>query len=280
MATVLQQDPSKTTTLRHSFAADVARRFRAIRIAVRDFVLDKDAFGLKPRPKVIINTEPREFEFRTDPEKIEAFRQWLKRMTDARVLEVDAFGDPWVAKYVRMGYAQGRRRGYKDVLGKFPIPPELTPVIVAGLAGPATVESIQRIYTRAWNDLRGVTDAMGQKLSRILADGFVEGANPLRLASEMARTIDGLSRSRAVLIARTEIIAAHAEAQLDAYKELRVPRVEILAEWLTAGDDRVCQLCSRMIKRIITIEEARGLIPLHPACRCCWAPVQRDAKVA
>src|SRR5690606_28972829 len=40
----------------------------------------------------------------------------------------------------------------------------------------------------------------------------------------------------------------------------------------TAGDDSVCELCGSLEGVIFTVEEARGLLPRHPNCRCAWIP--------
>jgi len=79
-------------------------------------------------------------------------------------------------------------------------------------------------------------------------------------------------QSRALTIARTEIIRAHAEGQLDTFEKLKVEKLGVMAEWSTAGDDRVCGLCSDLEGVVITVREARGIIPRHPNCRCTYVP--------
>ena len=74
-------------------------------------------------------------------------------------------------------------------------------------------------------------------------------------------------------LARTEVINAYTEGTLDSYERLGVEEVQGRAEWSTAGDDRVCPQCAGMEGAVFTIREARGLIPLHPNCRCAWLPV-------
>ena len=67
------------------------------------------------------------------------------------------------------------------------------------------------------------------------------------------------------------MIATHAEAGLNSYEEAGVEGVDVEAEWLTAAD--ACPLCVEAAdKGTYTLGEARGLIPLHPNCRCSWAP--------
>lgn len=78
-------------------------------------------------------------------------------------------------------------------------------------------------------------------------------------------------------------IAAHAEGQLLALEEMGVEEVGVAIEWSTAGDDRVCPLCSEMEGVVLKLEEAHGKIPLHPQCRCAWLPAnvgedQNDQK--
>jgi hypothetical protein len=46
------------------------------------------------------------------------------------------------------------------------------------------------------------------------------------------------------------------------------------AEWSTADDDAVCDDCQDAADESpYTIDEARGMIPLHPNCRCAWIPM-------
>jgi hypothetical protein len=47
--------------------------------------------------------------------------------------------------------------------------------------------------------------------------------------------------------------------------------------WETRHDDRVCPACQEMAANSpYTIEQARGLIPLHPRCRCRWEDYDLD----
>ncbi len=82
---------------------------------------------------------------------------------------------------------------------------------------------------------------------------------------------------RAQILARTEIIRAHAEGQLQEFENWKVLQVNVKAEWITAGDNRVCPQCADLEGSIFTIEVARGMIPLHAQCRCAWIPFNVDA---
>jgi SPP1 gp7 family putative phage head morphogenesis protein len=119
---------------------------------------------------------------------------------------------------------------------------------------------------------------MGTQLSRILTDGLISGVSATTLANEMVRSIGNITRTRAYALARTEIIYAHAEGQLDSFQALGIKEVSAKAEWSTAGDALVCPQCSPMEGVVLTIKEARGLIPLHPNCRCMWIPADVGEK--
>ena len=49
-----------------------------------------------------------------------------------------------------------------------------------------------------------------------------------------------------------------------------VTEVGVAAEWLTAEDDRVCDSCDELNGVVLTVDEAHGLLPRHPGCRCAW----------
>lgn len=72
---------------------------------------------------------------------------------------------------------------------------------------------------------------------------------------------------------------AYAEGQLEALEQLGVAEVGVEVEWLVsglgstkAGYPSPCPQCAPMAGKVFKIAEARGLIPLHPRCKCAWAP--------
>jgi len=117
---------------------------------------------------------------------------------------------------------------------------------------------------------------------------MAEGKSPRVMARELMHriekvgdlaTTDALGRfipaaQRARMIARTEIVRAHHVATINTYREAGVEGVRVLAEWTTAGDDRVCTRCLEMEGRIFTLDEIEPMIPLHPQCRCVAIPAE------
>lgn len=267
-------DPTRTATLRRQFAADMTRRFRRIEKLVRRVVGEDDALLLSTRPRTL-QASPPPFNFPTDAAKIEGFTAWLREQVEAEVLEVQQVAgltqSRWSDVYIRSAYAKGVEHA-DGVLKQHGVTPP------ADLLGetfnkPIHADKLVSLYTRTFSELRGITAAMDQQISRVLSDGLARGLNPNEMARTIADRIDKVGIHRARVLARTEIIRSHAESSLNRYAEAGVREVVASVEFQTAGDDRVCEQCAGLEGTRYTIEEARGVIPVHPQCRCAWVPV-------
>lgn len=150
------------------------------------------------------------------------------------------------------------------------------------------VDRLGLIYTRVFEDLKGITNAMDAQISRVLAQGLADGDGPRLLARKLVATINGTNmgdlgitdtlgrfipaKRRAEMLARTEVIRAHHLASIQEYRNFGVLDIKVMGEWRTAGDDRVCEKCASLEKRIFTLDEIEPMIPLHPNCRCIALP--------
>ena len=283
-------DPSRTGLVRRQFMADVKRRFAKVSQAIQKFVVEEDAFGLKPSEMLSFNQAKRglsiinsgRYQFKTSPQKVAAYRLWLQQQIDAEILTVVGGrpGKPWLAKYVESAFKKGMLRAYMDVhaeeLGgksKF-FRGTKEQFLSTAFMQPEVLEKVEMVFTRAFNDMKGITDNMSNQMSKVLADGFVHGRGPAEIARQMRKQVDSIGKNRALVIARTETINAHAEGQLTAFEELGVVSVgaEVEVEISTAGDVLVCEKCQDLEGKVFTTDEARGVIPVHPNCRCCWNP--------
>lgn len=265
--------------------ADMNRRFAELYSKIEEFIVDDDAFGLEERQPLVILAVPKQFQFATDPQKLQSFQQWLQQQINAVILVVSGAGvpgQPWTYQYIDRAFKQGVGRAFMDMS------PEAlaeTPEWYRGtkeqflrsaFSQPIAMNKVELLSTRAFEQLKGVTATMSQQMSRILSMGLISGQGPLKIAREMQKSIAGLSKTRARMIARTEIMHAHAEGQLYSFELLGVEKLGLLAEWSTAGDDLVCPRCGAMEEQTFTVDEAHGLIPLHPNCRCVWIPSEQQ----
>lgn len=280
----LRVDPTRTAGVRRQFVAEMRRRFNDFRKEVVQLVRDEDAFGLQPPEHFTINTR---FAFETDTAKIAAFRKWLQERINANLLIPDVGtpgGQPWMSKYLTSAYQQGRVRAFTDA-NKAALSQSLAfyqgtreQFLQSAFIAPQTTKSLEMLFTRSFDQLRGITSTMDAQLSRELADGLAFGRGPREIARRMSNSITAITKRRALVLARTEVIHAHAEGQLDSFEELGVQEIGIESEWSTAGDDRVCPQCAAREGKVYTVKDARGLIPLHPNCRCAWIPVLTEPK--
>jgi SPP1 gp7 family putative phage head morphogenesis protein len=188
-------------------------------------------------------------------------------------------GEPWQQQYVTSAYMQGMTRAYVDT-NKLALAGDMEEHFAGGkeqfltsaFSGQVATDKIRLLATRNMEMLKGVNADMAGKMNRILSDGLIAGDHPTVIARRMNQEIEGITRKRALVIARTEIIHAHAEGQLDSFDAMNVEAVGGLAEWSTAGDGKVCPKCQPLEGMVLTTQEARGIIPRHPNCRCMWIP--------
>lgn len=281
--TVLKRDPTRTTLLRRKFMVEMKKRFTAVSKDIKKVLVDTDALGVINPKAMLLNVDFQAWRFATDTNKVKSFRDWLEKRVNAGVLEHTGTGKPWLSTYIESAYKKGAVKSYVDThpdLGnskQFYLGGK-NQFLTSSFAAPEAVSKIEFLYTRAYDQLKDITSQMSQQISMILADGLVAGYSPYRIAKEMSDKISKITRTRALVISRTEIIRAHAEGQLDSLVRLGIKEVGAEVEWSTAGDEVVCPLCADLEGRIYKISEARGLIPLHPNCRCAWLPIVDKTK--
>ena len=117
---------------------------------------------------------------------------------------------------------------------------------------------------------------MSQSISRTLAQGLLEGKSPRTIARELNKDVDKIGINRARTLAQTEIIRAHHSANIGEYRIAGAEGVEVIAEFLTAGDARVCIRCASLAGQRFALDEAENLIPVHPRCRCVVIPITSE----
>lgn len=276
----LRRDPTRTIYIRAKYEADLVRRFTRLKRQIITAVGTENGFGLQANQDAVA---PPRFNFPRSADKVDAFMTWLEDQEYAGILETTR-GTPlrsaaqrsWQNVYINSAYQKGiaqaaglMRGDGVDVSDRW---------IDAGFLRPIHADAVGLIHTRAYNELQGITDVMDQQISRTLALGLAEGRGPMDIARKMVDRVDAIGITRARMLARTETIAAHADSTLNTYDEAGLEGVSVMSEFSTAGDDQVCPECAALEGREYSIDEARGLIPLHPNCRCAWLPIVRNPR--
>ena len=282
----LKADPTRTATLRRVYEQDVSKRYNALKYKIVKLLLSEDAFGFKSHQQwsrlFMFNAAPtvnRRWAFHTDSQKVEEFGNWLEQeYTDPKLGVGPQAHDAYYKKYTQAGYDKGQGRAFDDTRKPYAqgyaqagqsvsdfYAGTRYEFLQSSFGRAVSIDKVKLLAQRTYTDIKGVNEVMATRLQRSLTDGLTQGKNPIAIARDMRKVVD-ISKRQAKMVARTEVIRAHAEGQLDAMERLGVDEVGVMVEWSTAGDDRVCPLCSALDGVVLKIKEARGIIPRHPNC--------------
>lgn len=290
-----KRDPTGTTGIRRRFESEAARRFRVVKGLITRSLVESDALGIKKETLGVTQVQAQEaiikirdealppgaFAFERSQGKVAGFMSWLQQQQNEQVLGIIS-GTPmeraaetaWTRTYIESSYQKGiRDAGQKLRQAGADVAPSF---VEQAFTRPIHADRVGLAYTRVFSELRGITEAMDQQISRILAQGLAEGQNPMVIARRINERVDKIGITRARVLARTETISAHAQATLNGFEEAGIQGVEVEAEFATAGDTRVCPQCEALEGKIYPMDEARGIIPVHPNCRCAFLPVVQD----
>ncbi len=262
-----------------------------------------------PGPSVHIKAppaaKPNAWAYRWSSEKVKAFMAWLKKMEDRTLLEVTTRlgtarveGEPWSDVYVRSAYQSGVQRALAEIKrnskemaaqlglsGEIPSPlfEQMGRGVSAIMMQPFHADRLALAYTRVFDELKGVTAAMDQQISRVLTRGIAEGLNPRQIGAQIADRVDKIGQTRGVLIARTETIHVHNQAHLNEYYAVEEQTGEvILVKWSATMDSRTRPAHAHKVDPhegwnglVMTKEEAYSRLG-RPNCRCGlvpWIPI-------
>lgn len=270
-------DPTRTTMLRKRFERQFSAAFR---------ILQRDIAEYFESQNPILFTANASYTFPSNATKVKAFAAWLQGKMQGLFLTSPSRNPSkfeqdygWLVEAMTKGYTSGRGRAYLAVRGLDPDMAKKIPgssqsrsdFLKSAFTQPETVEKIQLLFTRSYTDLDGITKSIAAEITRELSIGLALGENPKKIARRLVKRA-GLGKVRAHRFARTEIIRAHAEGALTAMKDMGVTHVGVAVEWSTAGDGRVCQKCKDLQGVVLHIDDATGLFPRHPNCRCTPIP--------
>lgn len=223
------------------------------------------------------SVENTRFRFASTPDQLKLFQEWLTRQMSELFFPHEE--ESWWLEYIKRGWQQGAARVYNA--WKLP-----TEFLRTSFNMPVLPEKVRVLASRVLTELKNVTTDMATKMGRELVGGLAQGKSPREVAKAINESIEGVSKQRALMIARTETVRAHAEGQLDTLKNLGVEEVGVAVEWVSSGlkttkitttgkgknkkqhggNPSPCELCAPMVGMVFSLEEASGMIPRHPNC--------------
>ena len=299
-------DPTGTTDIRGRFLRDMTQRWRQLVRISQAAVVDQNVLGLGA------NT-PQNIARSVDP--VGDFRKWFEAAVNRVVLAGDgtwtqhyldeASARAWGRAYrlVQPSAPTARRsqhhivaasaaselKGVADVT----VQRAVRAVSQALLVDKVRPTMVQRAISTVINKVGLVRSqamlemSLSQAFNGASLDAFASlglskvGIEAERLAkgTKVGRLRDGHAHDAGTgpgsRISRTEAPSA------STIRRIRKAQAGIEAlnvvEVLTAGDDDVCPVCEDIsLSGPYTINEARGLIPAHPRCRCAFVPYFDD----
>lgn len=277
---VTRIDPTRTSFLRLRFTQDLNRRFSNLQRAINQRIVTQDALGIQT---VTANTV---WKFLPNAEKLKQFQSWFLHQIAKHIFSTQG-GDsdePWIFSYVKAAYAKGLDRAFGDTQSRKRgkkldfYTGSKQQFLFDSFSHPVSVEKVKLIQTRSFAELKGITEAMSQGISRELTQGMILGLNPRDIARNLNAKVNDIGKARSLTMARTEVVSAHAEGQLDAFERLGVTELGVAVEWSTAQDEHVCPKCRPLEGVVFSVQEARGILPRHPNCRCAWIPANVGEK--
>jgi SPP1 gp7 family putative phage head morphogenesis protein len=290
-------------------------RFDALTVMIKKVIVDMDVFGLGVvdyASPPLENPGRRAFAFPRVDQKVNAFMEWLRQQEERGLLETAYFHrigpsveEAWTNLYIYDSYKRGVIRARQELKKSgYNIPTvDESGGIDAILGTPFHIDRVGLIFTRAFEQLRGITSQMDTVISSVLGQGMADGDSAAVLARKLIAVINGSglgelgleisyinprtgrlvsywmpAKQRAQILARTEIIRAHHMANIQEYKNWAAEGVTVIAEWGTAGDARVCEYCAGLDGKRFSLKEIEHMIPVHPQCRCIAIPIEVDKK--
>ncbi|MCP4475399.1 MAG: hypothetical protein GY821_12705 [Gammaproteobacteria bacterium] len=292
---ILKIDPTRTLSTRKRFVSKMNKRFALLKKAVFDYI-GMDGEPLTKRDfnfffSLTANATSAQWRSKYDPNKIPDFMGWLEEQNDKFILskggsgiEVFSFsGKNWTDAHIRSAYQKGVVRAQTELRKAGADIPSFVDQ-PSGLSGifnaPFHNDRVRLAFTQTFEGLKGITKAMDASISRMLAQGMAEGRSPREIAKSIAGVggeINKIGLNRARTLARTEVIRAHHNANINELERAGIVNVKVKAEWATSGFN-VCPICDALEGTIFNLDQIRALIPAHPNCRCIALPIVESDK--
>lgn len=245
-------DPTQTTTLRRQYRQAVNRRFEDLKRSIKDNI---SQFTIM------------------DTLLVDAFIPWLAAEANRVILENENPDDTsellWATPFLLAALNAGFRHADNDLkkIG-------LTPPMNFNLFDAA--DEVKKFAKENFKRFQLIIEAT---VTAVSAVAIANRHNITNALTAILDRVDKVGRHRGRIRSHTAIIGVHAEATLDRLQQFGIQTVSALIELKTTGDSKVCILCRQLAELdngfgpgIFTIDQARGIIPVHNLCRCGWSP--------
>lgn len=301
-------DPTGTLDIRAKFRREMDGRWGRLRKLAIDAIDRNDALGLGVSAKFTDIAVPF-----IGYDRVKSFQTWIDAALNEIVL--GQFGT-WTSLYLRMTAGRALERTAELVgknawpdSARVRALESLTVVELQGVMEAVSQQAI-RAYaagmlskqrpSQVARSVAAVINAIGKVRGRMVVDTMViktfsavtldafrsAGVSHVGLIPEKVRGVKAVGdAARKTKQARgkggqfrpyTKMPSAKKIREIVKAEQERVAKLSMV-EVLTAGDELVCQACDDISEDgPYTIDEAEGLIPAHPNCRCAFVPASDE----
>ena len=261
----VSDDPTRTLTLRNKAVAEITRRFKQLNRLIIESVKDNKIFLDNAQA-----LKKEEFIFLRDGDKLKKFDAWLQGAISEIILSGSVRKDDpninWLLAYIDTAYRKGIKKSTSVMLQR--LGKNVIPDLINLVNLPPHARAMELIFTRDFDQLKGITEAMSQQISYIISEGILQGENPNDMAKRITDRVEKIGITRAKLLARTEVINAFNLARInnvDAYSDFLGE--EVVFRWISGVDARVRDTHRERNNKFYSKEKVTPLIG-EPNCRC------------
>jgi SPP1 gp7 family putative phage head morphogenesis protein len=228
---------------------------------------------------------PGQFDNPTITQRVHAFEAWLHAQMLAIILEVSELNNlrrridrHWQNRFLRAAYIRGIMSAESDLKRLDKLLFSIDDIDIAIQTG-VHAEMLGLMYARAYEGLRGITETLSSQMSQIFSQSLIEGVSIAAIVSRLVAQISKVSKIQAMALSRTEVIRTYNEAKLRVFEDNKIPLVSTDVEF-SIQDSKACKICKKLDGKRFTIDEAKGVIPVHVNCRCDWKVATDEVKDA
>lgn len=134
-------------------------------------------------------------------------------------------------------------------------------------------QQVDQVLNTAWSGkhysqrIYGTNSKIAERMKKDMTDMIVLGKSTNQIKAKLMNDL-GVAYSYADRLVRTEASHIYNEAAKKAYEQAKVREVEIVG----TDDEKLCPTCGKYIGKKFNMG-AQPRLPIHPNCRCCYAPV-------
>ena len=262
-----KMDPSGTALLRKSAVETVNSHYRFVITTLRKYLSDYSSSKFQPDDVPVV---------------IENFHIYFLRLLNNNLID-----NARLSKIIKDSYSKGVKRAVRTLKAKELInlsSPEFARGVesayIRTLTQNSNVDQLIKFNSRSLNT---INQTVVDRVSTSVYEGIRADYNQFQMFDIMRSAIQKVAVNRARTTVRTEIVRAQACGILDSFSQMGVDTGMVDVEKppkLTTNSKgesvKECPLCKPLENRVFTLQEAYGLIPVHPNCRCSIRPVGTD----